>query len=122
VPYDPQVGYFTKVSLPSQARRTSRRPPKHLFVLGPIPVDLLAKCRQLHPEAAVVLLRLKATADALGLPVVAGAAVARSLGLHAQAMRRALLALERGDLIDVERAPGRAPRVWFAPGLFEVPR
>lgn len=123
MPYDPQVGPYTRFATPSRLRRIRRSPAKrHLFVRGPIPLDLLTRCRRLHPEAAVVLLRLKVEADTLGLPVIAGAALARSLELHSQAMKRALAALERGGVIEIERARGRAPRVWFDPALFEVPR
>ena len=123
MPYDPQVGPYSRVRLPSWERRIRRRPLKaNLFVRGPVPLGLLVRCIQAHPMATVVLLRLRIEADTLGLPVTAGAALARSLGLDPQAWRRALVALERGDLITVERAKGRAPRVWFDPALFGVPR
>jgi hypothetical protein len=122
VPYDSEVGFYTKVSLPSQARRTSRRPPKHLFAMGPVPVALIARCHAVHPWALALLLRCQADACTLGLPVVVGTALARSIGLHPKTKMRALVALQAADLIEMERARGKAPRVWFAPDLFQVPR
>jgi hypothetical protein len=122
MPYDPQVGLYTKVWLPSRERRIRRRPLKrNLFVRGPIPIALLARCVRLHPAALAVMLRLKADADTLGVPVTAGSALARSLGLHPRAMKRALAALERDGLIEVERGRGRAPRVGFDSRLFDMP-
>ena len=123
MPYDPEVGPYTRVRLPSRVRRIRRRPlPKNLFVLGPIPLPLLVRCQRLHPAAVLVLLRLKMEADTLGVPVAATAALARSTGLHPRSWRRALAALELAGVIEAQRGRGRAPVVDFDLGLFVVSR
>jgi DNA-binding transcriptional ArsR family regulator len=119
MPYDRQVGHYVKLA---STRRRVRRPPKKLFILGPIAVSLVARCRALHPEALALLLRLKADADTLGVPVLAGRALAQSIGLHPRAAGRALVALESDGLVDVDRRRGCAPRVWLDPSVFDPGR
>jgi hypothetical protein len=123
MPYDPDVGHYARHSPSGERRRARRRPAKHhLFVRGPIPVGLIARCRLAHREALALLLRLKVDADTFGLPVVATAGLARSIGLHPKTRTRVLAALEHAGLIEVDRANGKAAQVWFDPQLFEVPR
>jgi hypothetical protein len=122
MPYDPDVGYFTRLVLPSEIRRARRRASSRpLFVKGPIPLSVVDRCRLAHREALPVLLRIKVEADRFGEPVVASSKLADEAKLHPKALARALSALETGGLIECERARGRAPRVWLASGLFDIP-
>ena len=109
-----------RLELPSQVQRNRRRR-RLRFIQGPIPIPLVIRLSEMHPRALGLMLMFRAYADTRGLPVIAGSTLLAPVQVDRRAKSKILAALEAADLITVERAKGRAPRVWFDPALFEVP-
>src|SRR3954466_67354 len=87
------------------------------FIKGPLPLGWVAKAaRAGHPHALPVLLALKYKTDTLRQPwVKPPAAVLRLLGVDKDARSRAIAALERAGLVQVQRRRGRPPLVRLVP-------
>src|SRR3954454_5911626 len=87
------------------------------FIKGPLPLDWGAKAaRAGHRHALPVLLALRYKTDTLRQPwVKPPAAVLRLLGVDKDARSRAIAALERAGLVQVQRRRGRPPLVRLVP-------
>jgi DNA-binding transcriptional ArsR family regulator len=87
------------------------------FIKGPLPLGWVATAAKAgHPLALPVLLALKYKADTVRQPwVKPPAAVLRLLGVDKDARSRALAALERAGLVEVQRRRGRPPLVRLVP-------
>src|SRR4051794_26696832 len=87
------------------------------FIKGPLPLGWIATAAKAgHPLALPVLLALKYKADTLRQPwVKPPAAVLRLLGVDKDARSRAIAALERTGLVQVQRRKGRPPLVRLVP-------
>src|SRR3954453_14939494 len=87
------------------------------FIKGPLPLGWVAKAaRAGHPLALPVLLALKYKTDTLRQPwVKPPAAVLHLLGVDKDARSRAIAALERAGLIQVQRRRGGPPLVRLVP-------
>ena len=100
---------------PEGRARAARREAQ--FIKGPLPLGWVAKAaRAGHPQALPVLLALKYKTDTLRQPwVKPPAAVLRLLGVDKDARSRAIAALERAGLVQVQRRRGRPPLVRLVP-------
>ena len=100
---------------PEGRARAARREAQ--FIKGPLPLGWLAKAaRAGHPQALPVLLALKYKTDTLRQPwVKPPATVLRLLGVDKDARSRAIAALERAGLVQVQRRRGRRPLVRLVP-------
>ena len=89
-----------------QARAAGR---EARFIKGPLPIGWLALAANAgHPLALPVLLALKHKADVLRQPwVKPPAAVLRLFGVDKDGRSRAIAALERAGLVEVQRRRGR---------------
>src|SRR3954447_5909769 len=87
------------------------------FIKGPLLLGWVAKAaRAGHPQALPVLLALKYKTDTLRQPwVKPPAAVLRLLGVDKDARSRAIAALERAGLVEVQGRRGRPPLVRLVP-------
>jgi DNA-binding transcriptional ArsR family regulator len=87
------------------------------FIKGPLPLGWVARAaRAGHPHALPVLLALRYKTDTLRQPwVKPPAAVLRLLGVDKDARSRAIAALERAGLVQVQRRRGRPPLVRLVP-------
>src|SRR3954451_18076229 len=100
---------------PEGRARATRREAQ--FIKGPLPLGWIATAAKAgHPQALPVLLALKYKADTLRQPwVKPPAAVLRLLGVDKDARSRAIAALERAGLLQVQRRRGRPPLVRLVP-------
>src|SRR3954467_6189961 len=96
---------------PEGRARATRREAQ--FIKGPLPLGWIATAAGAgHPHALPVLLALKYKTDTLRQPwVKPPAAVLRLLGVDKDARSRAIAALERAGLVQVQRRRGRPPLV-----------
>ena len=87
------------------------------FIKGPLPLGwVVAAAKAGHPQALPVLRALKYKADTLRQPwVKPPAAVLRLLGVDKDGRSRAIAALERAGLVQVQRRRGRPPLVRLVP-------
>src|SRR3954465_14319361 len=102
-------------SRPEGRARAARREAQ--FIKGPLPLGWIATAAKAgHPLALPVLLALKYKADTLRQPwVKPPSAVLRLLGVDKDARSRAIAALERAGLVQVQRRGGRPPLVRLVP-------
>ncbi len=100
---------------PGDRARAAKREAQ--FIKGPLPLGWLAPAAKAgHPLALPVLLALKYKTDILRQPwVKPPAAVLRLFGVDKDARSRAITALERAGLIEVQRRRGRPPLVRLLP-------
>jgi hypothetical protein len=104
-----EVEVETAVLRQSRQRRSDR------FLKGPIPLHLITAAARLPGQALAVLLAVHHQITLTGKPSVSlPSALLAELGTDRDAKARALHQLERAGLIQVERARGRAARVWLA--------
>src|SRR3954465_3511596 len=100
---------------PEGGARAARREAQ--FIKGPLPLGWVARAAQAgHPQALPVLLALRYKTDILRQPwVKPPAAVLRLLGVDKDARSRAIAAMERAGLVQVQRRPGRPPLLRLVP-------
>src|SRR3954454_17909205 len=100
---------------PEGRARAARREAQ--FIKGPLPLGWVARAVKAgHPHALPVLLALKCKTDTLRQPwVQPPATVLRLLGVDKDARSRAIAALERAGLVQVQRRKGRPPLVRLVP-------
>src|SRR4051794_25871549 len=97
---------------PEGRARAARREAQ--FIKGPLPLGWIATAAKAGPTLA--LLALKYKTDTLRQPwVKPPAAVLRLLGVDKDARSRAIAALERAGLVQVQRRRGRPPLVRLVP-------
>src|SRR3954462_6127873 len=87
------------------------------FIKGPLPLGWVAQAaRAGHPQALPVLLAFRYKTDTLRQPwVKRPPAVLRLLGVDKDARSRAIAALERAGLVQVQRRRGRPPLLRLGP-------
>ena len=97
------------------------------WVAGPVPFSLIGQAYRLHRAALPVLLAIKREVDIQRWrrpeetepEVAVTSALCDQLGVSSDARVRAVRALASAGLITVSWADRRAPKVRFAPGLFD---
>ena len=94
----------------------SKRPPRHKtgerFLKGPIPWSWLTAAARLPGKALHVAIVLWFKAGMANRRTVSvSLSGMKQLGVARNTARRGLAALERGELVDVERKPGCSPTV-----------
>jgi DNA-binding transcriptional ArsR family regulator len=99
------------------SRKSHARRKRSRFVKGPLPLAWIgAAVRCGDPRALPVLLALKAKADAgRETWIKPPATMLQALGVERMARSRAVAALERAGLIEVQRRRGRPPLVRLVP-------
>jgi DNA-binding transcriptional ArsR family regulator len=87
---------------------------KGLFCRGPIPCDLIGEANRAQPkgQAGILMMALLAQEGVEGCSTFRlSAKFYKSLGIERQAKDRALKALEKVGLVEVQRKPGACPVV-----------
>jgi hypothetical protein len=112
-PFDPdRLRIRARPSGPLAAAPPPRPQPGGKFLKGPIPMDWLARAAALPGKALAVGLAVWFEAGCVGrAEVTLSLSRIGRLGLTKNTARRGLVALERAELVGVDRRPGRAPRV-----------
>lgn len=97
-------------------QKTKKRQQKSLFYLGPIAEDWAIACQRAHPAGYLLACAIRTRSTLRSVePVTVGQTLSDHLGISRDGRKRALAALEAAGLIQVERKPGRAPRVSLLP-------
>jgi hypothetical protein len=100
---------------PSMLAKKKSRPRKRIFgwfVKGPIPGEWISRAAQLPGQSLHIALAIQYSRGVFGEPVKLTRQLAARFGVgRRQTMYAAIRSLEAAELIQVDRARGRCPRV-----------